>query len=702
MPKSKGMKTNGVGQIERLIAKSLTGIFLLTAAGMVTAKAAEAVAETNALTATDSILILRTLPAFPPGNESVIRKNPTALQPPTSVLDLMAVTPNLGVFQGPGGRTPEFSVRGLRDNNLGVGEPQVVMYLDDVPYDDVFSRGVPLYDVSRSKLFRGPQGTQFGASGSGGVLDIHTYNSDNVWQGKVSASYGSYNSTLEQFSAGGALLTNTLFLDLSGLYFYRDGFVKDTVSDRYADTRETFAGRVKLRWVVTPRLDFTLAMSGHKFNDGLQPGVPLGTPNLYQVSRTFDGYDNQDGNMESLVGKYAGEKVNVTTITAHTGWYEALYQDVDFQPADLLRTSLSRNQNQWSQEIRAESADEDGAWFWRAGAFFAHQDFGSAVGTRITSFAVTQGTDQINRGGNYALFAQLQRKLTEQWELSGGLRYELDHRHSTGQQINPLLGPPVNSSGMANFFSWQPNAALTWKPEKNTRVWASVARSFMPGGYSFSGAPGPTSYSAANSWHYELGAEQQLMTDKLSLRATAFYTAIDNYQDFQPTGFGSFTMLNATRAHTAGGEVELLASLTHDVVLNLGGGFVSAKFDDFISPTSGANYAGKTINFVPNYTVNTSLTWRPGDHFFFQAGGQIVGSFWYDEANSAKQEMYGLLNLRAGWQEKHWSVTVFAQNALDTSYVANAVHFNQPPAGSYFAVTPGEPAVFGVEASVRF
>ena len=661
----------------------------------------EAVTETNAIPA-DPILIQHSLPAFPPSNESVIRKNPTAHQPPASALDLMAVTPNLGVFQGTGGRTPEFSVRGLRDNNLGVGEPQVVLYLDDVPYDDVFSRGVPLSDVAGTKLWRGPQGTQFGASGPGGVLDVHTHNSGNVWSGNASASYGSYNSTTEQFALGGALLTNTLFLDLSGMYFYRDGFVADTVTGSDADTRETFAGRIKLRWMATPKLEISLAASGHQFKDGLQPGVPLGTPNIYQVSRTFDGYDNQDGNAQTIVAKYTGETVKVTSISAHTGWYESMNQDSDFQPADLLRTALSRNQNQWSQEIHAESPDADGAWSWRAGGFYAHRDFGSTVDTRINTYALTTTSDQTDRGDNYALFAQLQRELTEQWELSGGLRYEIDRRDSIGQQINPLFGPPVNASGTANFSCWQPNAALTWKPEKDTRVWVSVARGFTPGGYSFSAAPGPTSYSAAKSWHFELGAERPLIPDRLSLRATAFYTKIDGYQDFQPTGFGTFTMLNAAHARTVGGELECMASLPHDVALNVGGGFVSAQFDRFTSPTTGANYDGKTINFVPSYTVNTSLTWQPGEHFFFQAGGTVVGPFWYDEANTAEQNMYGLLNLRAGWNEKHWGVTLFAQNALDTSYVANAFHFNQPPAGSYFVVTPGEPAVFGAEVSCHF
>jgi hypothetical protein len=77
-----------------------------------------------------------------------------------------------------------------------------------------------------------------------------------------------------------------------------------------------------------------------------------------------------------------------------------------------------------------------------------------------------------------------------------------------------------------------------------------------------------------------------------------------------------------------------VAELTHDLRWSAGAGMVSAKFDTFTDPVSGANYDGKTINFVPAYTIDSSLLWQPGQHLFCQAGGQVVGAFWYDEANT--------------------------------------------------------------------
>ena len=66
----------------------------------------------------------------------------------TSVRDLTAQAPNLTVFGANDDRTPKFSIRGLRENSFGVGEPVLGMYVDDVPYFDVNSRTMPLYDVA--------------------------------------------------------------------------------------------------------------------------------------------------------------------------------------------------------------------------------------------------------------------------------------------------------------------------------------------------------------------------------------------------------------------------------------------------------------------------------------------------------------------------------------------------------------------------
>ena len=57
------------------------------------------------------------------------------------------ILPNFTVFDANNTRMPKFSVRGLRENSFGAGQSAVGMYVDGVPYSDMLSRGLSLYDV---------------------------------------------------------------------------------------------------------------------------------------------------------------------------------------------------------------------------------------------------------------------------------------------------------------------------------------------------------------------------------------------------------------------------------------------------------------------------------------------------------------------------------------------------------------------------
>lgn len=621
-----------------------------------------------------------------------------------SALSLNTLAPNLAAYQGTSDRQPQFSARGLRDNNLAVGEPQVVLYLDDVPYDDIMSRGVALYGLDSVEFRRGPQGTRFGSSAPGGTLDLHTHAPEDAWQGAAAASYSSWQTWRAEVSAGGAIITNTLNLSVAGLYFNREGFVRNLTTGDYGDSRETLAGRVKLHWTPTDRLDVLTTVSAYRYNDGLQPGSPLGT-DLYTVARNFDGYDDQTGHTESIRIRYGTDAFDIVSISSFTGWSEKLLADSDYSPFPIASTTLDREVKQWTQEVRVESMAA-ALMRWQAGGFFAAKSFDTDLATDLTQpFPLTQGSIQNNDDRKYALFGEATRDLGEKFEATAGVRLEYISRDAAGEQTVTSGGfpiqPPVIQSESESFRSVQPRAELAWKVCERARLWLGASRGFQPGGFTLNAAPAPTAYDDSDSWHFELGGSQSSVSGKRNVRASVFYNTIRDYQVFRPTGFGNFGMLNADRAHTAGAEMEASYQPNSHWRISLGGGFVSAKFDEFTDPNTSAVYDDNDINLVPDYTLDATVIWQPDAHWFVSANTQLVGSVWWDEANTTKQGAYGLLNLRAGWQAGHWGVAAFGRNVLDQEYAATAFQFNQPPAGVFFVGTPGEPAVFGIELFAR-
>lgn len=657
----------------------------------------------------EPVMVIGAAPAPPDRSASVVAPDEAALRGVASALDFTALSPGLAMFQGTGDRLPQFSVRGLRDNTLTVGEPQVALYVDDVAYDDVFTRGEPLFDLERVDFLRGPQGMRFGASRPGGVLDIHTRLPGDEWQGRASASYGNYNAWRLETGMGGPVVSNLLQVGVAGLYSRRDGFVHNVATGTDGDMREAWAGRANVRWTPVERLEFIFTASGHRFDDGLQPGAPQGQ-DYYTVARTFDGFDRINAHTESIRATFKGDAFKATSITAFSNWREALYQDSDYQPADIAATSFARKQDQWTQEFRVQSQNEPGHWRWQGGGYFSDKDFHSDVNSSLNFFpfgTFTNRSLQNNKGQDVAVFGQGTYELSDKVEVSAGLRWENHSRDASGLQVDPLGGgtfipTTTTNKDSKDFNALLPQVELAWRPANATRLWAGVARGFQAGGFSYSAAPAPPAFGEVDSWHYELGAHAEFSEGAWSATGIAFYNDVRDYQVFRPTGFGSFAMLNAARAHAVGFEGELVAKPCSSLRLALGGGVVSAKFDEFTDASNGAVLDHKDINFVPNFTLNASATWTPCEHLFLQTGVRVIGDTWFDEGNTQKQSAYALLDARVGWETAHWGVAVFGRNVTDTHYAANAIHFNQPGSGEFFVLMPGEPAMYGVELSVRF
>ncbi len=77
------------------------------------------------------------------------------------------------------------------------------------------------------------------------------------------------------------------------------------------------------------------------------------------------------------------------------------------------------------------------------------------------------------------------------------------------------------------------------------------------------------------------------------------------------------------------------------------------------------------------------------------------GAFEYDEANTARQDAYGLANFRAGARGKWLFAEAWVRNAFDQIYVPIAIPYpGFAPSG--FVGENGRPRTFGVSAGFTF
>ena len=119
------------------------------------------------------------------------------------------------------------SIRGLgqTDFNLAV-EPGVGIYVDDVYFGTIYGSVFKLLDLDRVEVLRGPQGTLAGKNSEGGAIKLFSKEPTGNGGGYIEATYGSFNHREIRAGADWTLIPDTLFMRVSGVGDYRDGYVK--------------------------------------------------------------------------------------------------------------------------------------------------------------------------------------------------------------------------------------------------------------------------------------------------------------------------------------------------------------------------------------------------------------------------------------------------------------------------------------------
>ncbi len=654
-----------------------------------------------------------TLPQIETSSASVLSSNRFRVGEVVNTRDLTSKVPNLSVFDANNDRSPKFSIRGLRENNFGIGEPVVGMYIDDVPYFDLNSRGVSLFDVERADFLRGSQSTLFGASGPGGVLNITTRQPDNNWHGYAGASYGNYDYQNYQVGLGAPLLKDKLYLNLSGLYSDRDGFVHNNVLNTDPDTREAISGRASLKWLATEALSFTFSATGENFNDGF---VPTYYPTLdkgpFSVSRNIDGFVHTHSDNQALKVAYDTPDIRVTSVTTHRDWDQNLSQDFDFSASPFFSTVGFANPEleQWSEELRVQSPAESENLKWLGGLFFLSSELDNESGSSTfvavpVPFTTAATTTSHTESQTYAAFGQGTYTVMENLDLTAGVRFTYDNREMSRRRVVTVPPATFSSSLEDNFSAIQPKFAVAYHFTPKAEVYASVTKGYQSGGFNPSvDNPNQSRFDSADSWQFELGTKTLWLEDKLTANAALFYTETRDYQVFRlnPLNPTQSFLLNAERATSYGAELEVTARPCQSFEVGAGVAYTHATYDVFGDPNTGARFDGNNISFVPELTMNLSATIHLPCGFYVRGEVDGMGRYYLDDANSTPQPLFFIANAQAGYQHKNVDVYFFAKNIFDKRYSNNALDLRNALQKDLLVRQPGDPVTFGGAVNVHF
>lgn len=448
--------------------------------------------------------------------------------------------------------------------------------------------------------------------------------------------------------------------------------------------------------------------------------------------------------------------LTLKSITARRTAITRSASDFDGSPLDLLRIILDNNYKQFTQELQAIGTVGD--FKYTLGAFYLDDDY-DVYNPRWNFQFGGNAFDISERGGgsrSYAGYGQLAwtpRALDEKLTASVGLRYTRESKHAyelllsnSAYRANPAAagsgvfqrdanGNPVTRSGgpaagarpgaggigytdlspLENSGVWKrfnPEFNILYKFQRDFSIYGRVATGFKSGGINDTAATNGafmTPYNPEKLTSFELGAKYGGFGNMLNLSAAVYHSI---YKDFQAGVFVpslvTTNIINAGKAKFTGFEVEGTLRPVEGLTFNFGGGYVDARYTDFILPNGTDVTDTYVLSRVPKWNYQLGALYR------HDAGvGRLEAGLNYSWRSSqyssitpdplAKMPSYGLLDGRIALTEIELGrgttleVAAWGKNLTDKEYKVSAINLGVLTLAQY-----GDPRSFGGELRIRF
>ncbi len=445
------------------------------------------------------------------------------------------------------------------------------------------------------------------------------------------------------------------------------------------------------------------------------------------------------------------------SITARRTAYTDSASDFDGSPLDLLRFALSNDYEQFTQELQAIGTAGD--FKFTVGAFYLDDNYEVHNPRWNFQFGGNANYDVSNRTGDsnsYAGYGQIAwtpSALAERLTVSVGGRYTREKKQATelllsnsayaadpssdtsGVFVREADGTPVTRSGqppagarpgaggigpsdlipLGNSGVWtsfNPEFNILYKFDRDFSVYGRVATGFKSGGINDTASTNAaflTPYDPEKLTSFELGVKFAGFDQAVRLNASVYHSI---YKDFQAGVFVpslvTTNIINAGEAQFTGIEIEGAIRPVNNFTINFGGGYVDARYTDFVLPDGTDVTDSYVVPLVPEWNFQVGAVHRLD--VGFATLDTSVNYSWRDSQftritadPASKLKAYGLLDARIALTDialgngTSLEVAVWGKNLTDESYLVNAINLTVLTLSQY-----GDPRSFGGEARIRF
>lgn len=588
-----------------------------------------------------------------PATVSVVSGQVLQKQMITSALDLPSVVPGLQIQSAPGG-IPVALIHGL-GSNAGVNafDQSVSLFVDGVYAGHGRAYSSALFDVGDVEVIKGTQSALLGKNTSVGAVSLTTNKPGFTFGYDLSYSHEfELNSDIVDVAAN-LPLSDTLAIRVAGHFNRLGGWIHNTVTGQDSPETTTDAGRISIRWAPNDRLDWTtsyqqdrndqegpvfyMAKDGTGFERSL--AAALGDPNFTvglndQTRQTGlngakDAYDVAHSRRVTSNLTYEWGDYQFTSLT---GYYRSS-KNSSFNGLGLPNNPLylldPESDEQISQEFRVVSPK-----IWRVsyivGALYMHdiwshdEEFVSLPPVPLTGDAYTYYTQYVN---TESLFGQVNYDITDDFQLTGGLRYtnedkraDFDRQVITPGLITELLYPGFASAERSRTEGdLDGSVGLRYKFGSGRMVYLTYSKGTKGGGYQNDPtSPASAEYKAEVAHSVELGTKLGFGS-RGHVNIALFHTDVSNFQ--LGTYNGAAFLVDNIDLRSQGAEFEGSWRLTDALTAAL-----SATYADVVNiHPDPAKFYGAAQPDAPKWSGSVSLAYsRPvTERFNFDANASV-------------------------------------------------------------------------------
>jgi outer membrane receptor protein involved in Fe transport len=644
-----------------------------------------------------------------PASISVIGSDAIESRSARHLEDILALAPNVSVAGG-SSRSRFFQIRGIGERGQFVEplNPSVGLIIDGIDLSAA-ATAATLFDVEQVEVFRGPQGTRYGANALAGLINLRSRAPTDDFEARIGMEVADYDARTVHGAISGPVGER-----VSGRFAAQqhssDGFLRNTyLGSDDTNARDELSLRGKLRWIA---------------GDGITVD---GLAGLVDIDNGYDAFslDNDRNTRSDEPGRDAQETVfggvEVTWDSAaafaleasiaavnsdsiygydedwtYVGFDADGYSSTDYYFRDratrtgemrLLSKEASRlfgGSTDWVFGIYSLDSDED-----------LRREYTFASGPFASTFAIER----------LALFGQLESALGDRTRLTAGVRYER-HRSDYLDSAGVAFTPDDDLNG------WR--LGLDHALTEGLMAYVTLARGYKAGGFNTDGTlPAELrQYDPETLVNLELGLKGEFRDGRLRTRVSIFEMERDDVQIASSlqivrmdasTEFISFTG-NAAEGTNRGIEAEFVFAVNERLDLSAAFGLLDTEYADFIN-AEGDDLGGREQAHAPDYQFALSGRYAFSRGWYAELGVEGRDAFYFSDSHDTRSEPYELFNAAVGFARDGWDVRLWSRNLTDEDFFVRGYFFGNDPrtgyaAGSYTQL--GEPRRVGLSVTRSF